>query len=430
VDGLDQDSGETGVKRYDVVVVGAGLAGLAFVLALRDAGLSVAVVDNVARLDATRMNWGHDLQPNGLLALEELGLLAEVERAGSRHDRYLLERVGGGRLSEWDYRMLDHPLPYAVCIRTHVLRQLMRDRAAGLECADMLIPARFQGFRRNGREHQIELERDGAPERVRARLLVGADGPRSAVRDAIGIGARFRRGQHHWLDAIMHNEGDRVGAGYVYFGRGQYLGVVPTGPEQLVAFHLTAAGSHEEYKAQFRDLDDMRLTYAEWAPVLGAPVESFEDWSQSSHTLGHSMRAHDWVTDGAVLLGDAAVTVNPITSQGACIALEEGTALARVVTQAFKSGDLSSEALRPYELACRRTAEQMQDMGDLCTRVFGSRNVVLSGLKQRMLKRVDRKPDMKLKILSYFSGMHDERIGWRDGLAAGGLWRRPRLGDR
>jgi 2-polyprenyl-6-methoxyphenol hydroxylase-like FAD-dependent oxidoreductase len=418
------------MRRYDIVVVGAGLAGLAFVLALRNAGLSVAVVDSIARLDGSRMNWGHDLQPNGLLALEKLGLLPEVERTGSRHDRYVLERFGGGRLSEWEYGMLEHPFPYAVCIRTHVLRQLMRHQAAGREYADMLIPARFRGLRRGGGEHEVELERDGALERIRTRLLVGADGPRSAVRDTIGIKARFKRGRHHWLDTIMRNDGDRVDAGYVYFGRGQYLGVVPTGPEQLVAFHLTAAGSHEEYRSRFRDIDDFRRTYAQWAPVLGAAVESYEDWSQSSHTLGHSMRALDWVADGAVLLGDSAVTVNPITSQGACIALEEGHALAGVVTDAFARGDLSAEALRPYEHACRRTAEQMQDMGDLCTRVFASRNVVLSWLKQRMLQRIDRKSEMKLKILSYFSGMHDHRIGWRDGLAAGGLWRRRALGHR
>jgi 2-octaprenyl-6-methoxyphenol hydroxylase len=417
------------MRRYDVLVVGAGLAGLAFVLRLRGADLSVGVVDSVVRLDATTMNWGHDLQPNGLLALDELGLLTEVERAGSRHDRYLLERIGGGRLSEWEYAMLEHPLPYAVCIRTHELRQLLRDHAGRLDYTEMLIPARFRGFRRGDGEHEVDLDRNGEVERVRARLVVGADGPRSAVRDAIGIPARFRRGQYHWLDAIMRNTGDRIRDGYVYFGRGQYLGVVPTGREQLVAFDLTGAGSHDEYRSRFRDVDDLRETYAEWAPALAEAVESL-DWSRTSFTPGHSMRAREWITDRAVLLGDSAVTVNPITSQGACIALEEGNQLGRVVAQAFRSGDLSTEALKPYELACRRTAEQMQDMGDLCTRVFASRNLVLSGLKQRMLRRIDQKPQMKGRILSYFSGMHDRRIGWRDGLAAGGLWPQPRTGDR
>ena len=414
-------------KHYDVVVIGAGLAGLAGVIALRGSGLSVAVVDAIAKIDGSRMNWGHDLQPNALKALDSLDLLEEVKRLGAYHDAYQLEKLGGGKLSHWDYSMLDHPYPYAVCIRTHVLRELLRDTTRGLDFVDLHIPARFTGLERTDGGHAVTIEsEEHGVQRLHGRLLVAADGPRSRVREAAGIKARFKRGRRHWLDVIMDNPGDQVKDGYVYFGRGEYLGIVPTRPGELVAFHLTSTPNLDAYKEMIGGIEGFRRRYAEMAPVLEEPARSVESFGQTSHTLGHSMRAERWVTDGLLLLGDSGVTVNPITSSGAGLALEEGVAFGEVVSDCFARGDLSAAALAPYEQRCRPTAEQMQEMGDTCTFVFGTRLPVVNGLKLRMLRRIDRDPAMKHRILAYFSGMEPERIGYRDGLAAAGLWPRGR----
>ena len=417
-------------RRYDIAVVGAGLAGLAAVLRLRDAGLSVALIDNVAKLDGDRMNWGHDLQPGALLALESLGLLEDVERLGARHERYCLERLGGGRLSTWEYAMLDHPHPYAVCIRTHVLRQLLRERAAACDHVETYIPATFKGLERQGDGGLVvDVEREGTSDRIEARLVVGADGPRSVFRGAAGIGATFRRGKHHWLDVIMRDEHGDVPEGYVYFGRGDYVGIVPTRPGELVAFHLTPADSADAYRAQFGGVEQLRRAYAAKAPVLARPLETLEGWERTSFTPGHSMRAERWVDDGVALVGDSAVTVNPITSEGAALAIEGGIGFAEVAIDCFRRGDLSAAALGAYEQRHRRPAEQMQEMGDLFTRAFSSRNPVAWRLLQRVLTGIDRRPEMKHRVLAYFAGIHPERIGILDGLAGAGLWpsRRRRL---
>jgi monooxygenase len=414
-------------RHYDIVVIGAGLAGLAGVIALRDAGLSVAVVDNIAKIDGSRMNWGHDLQPNALAALESLGLLDRVRELGAWHDAYQLEKLGGGPLSHWDYSMLDHRHPYAVCIRTHVLRELLREATRELDFVDLHIPATYTGLERTEGGHAVTIETgEGATERVHGRLVVAADGPRSRVREAAGIRARFKRGKRHWLDVIMDNPGDRIKDGYVYFGRGEYLGIVPTRPGELVAFHLTSTPNLDAYKQMIGGIDGFRARYAEMAPILAEPAQSVDSFDRTSHTLGHSMRAETWVDDGLLLLGDSGVTVNPITSSGAGLALEEGVAFGEVVSECFAKGDLSAAALAPYEERCRPRAEKMQDMGDTCTFVFGSRLPVVNGLKLRMLSRIDRDPAMKHRILAYFSGMEPDPIGYRDGLAAAGLWPRGR----
>jgi len=54
------------------------------------------------------------------------------------------------------------------------------------------------------------------------------------------------------------------------------------------------------------------------------------------------------------MVGDAALTVNPITSQGVSLALEDALTLAVVTRQTFRRNDLRAHALRPYELWRRR----------------------------------------------------------------------------
>jgi len=84
---------------YDVLVVGAGLAGLAFTLAMENSGLRVAVVDRNPSPDGQALGWGNDLQPNGIAVLDSLGVLAEAKHEGAQHYQWFAERFGGALLS-------------------------------------------------------------------------------------------------------------------------------------------------------------------------------------------------------------------------------------------------------------------------------------------------------------------------------------------
>jgi len=393
------------VESYDVVVVGASVAGAAFAMALRDEGLRILVVDPQIDFDEARMTWGHDIEPNGLLALDWLGLLDDVERLGARHDSWTAERAGGGRLSAWQYRDLPVTHAYAVCIRAHLLRRLLRERLCGQPGVDVVIPGSFVEYRRVDGGIHVDIEVEGARRTVSARLLVGADGPRSRVRAQAGIGTTVRRYSHSWVDTIMSRRDDEITEGHIYFGRGSYLGVVPTRPGELVAFELTACRDQRTYRDQVGSIERFREDYTRRAPILAGPVDSVDSWDRVTVAPGFRMRARRWVDDHVALVGDAALTVNPITSQGVSLALEDALTLAVVTRQAFRRNDLRAHALRPYELWRRPQAEAVQELGDISLWGFTRRGRMLSAMKERTLRRLDNDRDFRTYVMASYCGL-------------------------
>lgn len=407
---------------YDALVVGAGLGGLAFTLAMEGSGLRVAVVDRNPSPDGQALGWGNDLQPNGIAVLDSLGVLAEAKHQGAQHYQWFAERFGGELLSRWDYSMLDHPHPYALCIRPHLLRRIMLIRA---KRNASVISGEFVTCSASQNTQRVELREGGETRIYEAKLVVGADGPFSRVRQAADLECTIKRYGLNWANTIIPKDEDDIPEGHVFFGRGVYLGVVPTRARELVTFHLTARANRDDYIREFGTIDKLRSYYVGIAPILGKCAENLRSWDQVACPPAVRIRARSWVTNGVALVGDAALNVNPVTSQGASLALESGVQLAAVVKQCFKRGDFSAGALAPYENACRPKAESIQSLGDKSLFFFSNGNRILNAMKERVLKRVDSDPRMKRKLMGAFCGVTEraaKNVDWRDALAAAGFW--------
>lgn len=413
----------------DVLIVGAGVAGLSTALGLRDSGLNVVLVDKEISADGRILGWGNDIQPNGLQALDTLGVLDEVKRTGVLHYYWYAQRSGDGVMSQWDYAILGHPHSYAVCIRPHLLRRVLRSK---LEHSGMLMAGEFLGMRRHDEGYEVDFETVDGLRPIRTRMLVGADGPYSQVRTAAGLPCNIRRYRTMWANTILRKDAGDIPEGHVFFGRNIYLGLVPTQSEELVMFHITRARTHDEYRAQFGSLAKLRQHYVEIAPLLECCIGNLRSWKQVSCPPSVRVRASRWVSDGLAVVGDAALNVNPVTSQGASLALESGLHLSAVLKECFAKGDRSARALLQYEAACRPAAELIQTLGDRSLLLFGNGNRILSALKMRILSRIESDSEMKLKFMGAFCGLNSlvpDSVGLRDALIAGGFWPRSRQTD-
>lgn len=318
--------------------------------------------------------------------------------------------------------MLSHSHCYAVCIRPHLLRQVLRQKVTELAT---VISAEFSGCREREGYYEVVLTSPAGLQVITTKLLVGADGPFSKVREAAMLKCTIRPYRCSWANTILERNADDVTEGHVFFGRGVYLGMVPTQPNELVIFHLTSSRSVAEYQHQFRTIDVLRQRYTEMAPLLKHCARNIRSWDQVSCPPVVRVRAHRWVSDALALVGDAAVNVNPVTSQGASVALESGIRLATVVKRCFQRGDLSAHSLAPYEAWCRPAAEAVQELGDSSLRLFSSESCFIAYMKERCLRRVESNNSMKLKFMGGFCGLWwlvPGRIGWRDALAAAGFW--------
>src|SRR5207245_4778055 len=106
-----QPTGERDLEgKADVVIVGAGIAGSALAFELQKRNISTLLLDRRKGLDSTPR--GITFQPNGLEALEKIGVLDSVQQMGSAERILEVRDWNGEGLFEGNYGLLNHPQNY------------------------------------------------------------------------------------------------------------------------------------------------------------------------------------------------------------------------------------------------------------------------------------------------------------------------------
>jgi 2-polyprenyl-6-methoxyphenol hydroxylase-like FAD-dependent oxidoreductase len=209
----------------------------------------------------------------------------------------------------------------------------------------------------------------GEPVHVRAQFMIGADGPRSSVRSALGIGYEGASGvKRDFMGGVMHAvylrspqlysqiPHDRAWM-YVAVNAQRRGFLVSVDGQQEFAFH---AALHEGEDGQALDhvaaLDLMRQ-------VLGFDVD-VEILSTQNWTAGHSLVAEKFSQGRIFLMGDAAHLFTPTGGLGYNTAIEDavnlGWKLASVCKRISPLGLLDSYGIERKRLALRNTSYARQ----------------------------------------------------------------------
>lgn len=392
-------------EHADVVVAGAGTAGLALALALARDGHRVAVLEkHRAPIPAPR---GEILQPNGLAALERLGVLGDLlSRPHAPTDRYHFRRIGNGPLATFDYRELDTPHPTTLVLLPEVLEACLADALSGHRSASVHTGALCTGVVRNRGDVCGAVVRQGSAETtVRCRLLAGADGAASRVRRALGVGGRTIAYPEGYLTGLLTRPSGFDRDGYYYLGHNEILGLFPVSDDTLYFFYLLPAARYAALRED--DVGWLRERMRRIHPGIAGPAEAIRSWKQLSFFPCIRVTADRWYAPGAALLGDAAHSVNPHVAQGKNLALEDALCLADQV-----SGELAGGAIRPirlhaYERARRPPAEALRQLGDELVLFWNAGNPVLTALRDRAFRGLGRNARLRRRVTASIAGLGD-----------------------
>ncbi len=329
-----------------VLVVGAGIGGMAAALALAQAGFEVDLYEQAAQIG--EIGAGIQLGPNAFAAADALGCGPRA-RALAVYNEVLLmmDAVDGAevaRMPVGDGFRERFGNPYAVIHRADI--HLAIHEAVHRQPKVRLHPG--------VRVVRVEIESHGvalidAENRVhRGRALIGADGVRSVVRERL-LGDAPRVSGHVVYRAVVPSrdmpDDLRWNAAALWAGPDCHLVHYPLrGGEQynlVVTFH---SREQEEWSVREGSRDEV-LTYFEGiAPrprqLLDRPT-SWRRWA----TADRNPSAR-WGEGRATLLGDAAHPMLQYLAQGACMALEDAVTL----REALRACDGQLEpAFRLYE---------------------------------------------------------------------------------
>ncbi len=403
------DASSREAQRTDVLIGGAGFAGLALAIALRQ-GLGSAFSVTVA--DPALARGAGDPRASAIVAaarrlFETIGVWQAVEAQPIVDmvvtDSRLQDAVRPTFLTfDGD---VEPDEPFAHMIENGPLLAALVAKAK--EEGVVLRPAAVADFAPATNAVDVRLS-DG--DTFAARLLVAADGAHSVIRERAGIASHgWSYGQSAIVTTVAH-ERDHHGRAEEHF--------LPAGPFAILPLTDDAAIGHRssivwteaaQEAARIVALSDPEF-HAELERRFGLHLgEIAAVGPRRVHPLGLSV-ARAFIADRLALVGDAAHVIHPIAGQGLNMGLKDVAALAEVIVDAVRLGlDPGSLAvLDRYQRWRRFDTVAMGIVTDGLNRLFSNRSDVLRLARDIGLGLVDRLPVLKHFFIREAAGLVGE----------------------
>ena len=337
-----------------IAIVGGGLAGLAAAQALKAVDLAAEVFEAAPALG--EIGAAVNASPQAVKALRAIGVGAAVAAVGNESPGIYTRNMQTGELLERSDRFeaaVRFGAPYYTFHRADLLDAL----ATGLDARTIHYGHRLTGLEEHG-DRTVLVFANGA--RVEAEIVIGADGVRSVVRQALyGDDNPTYTGQMVWRAMLAGDDVPEevlapigrtqwVGPGchlLAYYIRGTKLVNIVTqeDTDQWVEEGWSIRGDPDEMRASFPD-PEPRL-----AALLGLVVECSK-WGLFTRPL-----TNNWGRGRIQLIGDAAHAMLPNAGQGACQGFEDAYILARWLA-ARSGGRLRRLPARTHSARARRAA--------------------------------------------------------------------------
>ena len=320
-------------ETLPIIVIGAGIGGLALALALQRRHIAVVVYERAPQLG--EVGAGVMLTPNSNRVLEHLGVLADVEKGATRPSRTQVRHYEtGAEMSTTDLgdaftKVYGKPYydVHRVAIHAALHRAVLANDPGAIHVSHDLVDIADNGASVRA------IFANGAS--ALGRILVGCDGVRSVVRAKLGVqdGARYT-GNLAWRGLIpvellpAHQRGSEI--------------TIWVGPNRHVVEYTIKNGTLKNYVAIANHDAWTEEGWSVKAQVADA-LHEFRDWHQDVRTIIAATPPdtclkwglfdrdplESWSRGRIALLGDACHPMLPFLAQGAAMALEDAVVLAR-----------------------------------------------------------------------------------------------------
>ncbi len=381
---------------YDVLVAGGGLTGAALACALASTQWRIGVLEPGARADRRAIA----LSASSERIFRALGLWKAMEAHAtpihvvhvSQQGRFGVTRL---RASELGVSALGQ-----VVLHEHLLDAL-HQRLQAAPRISLLHGMRAEALEQDASGATLQATGPDGPRRLRARLVVAADGAQSALRTALGIAAEVTDYGQNALVCEITTGRSPGGVAYERFTTDGPLALLPLGERRCAL-----VWSLREQKAR---------TMAQW------PAQRFATTLQQAfgHRLGRlrpvggvrlfplrMLRAQRNFEGRVVLLGNAAHALHPVAAQGFNLALRETALLAELLHAQWRGGHPpgAEGVLARFAESVAGDVARTVRFTDTLARLFTTPG--LGHLRGGLLAGLDLLPPLKHRLARLGMGLH------------------------
>jgi 2-octaprenyl-6-methoxyphenol hydroxylase len=392
---------------HDVLIIGGGLVGASLACALDASGLDVVLVES----EPPRAAVPASVIPNpdarslalagaSLNALGALGVLRHLSTQPTPIRRIHVSRRGDFGAVSLDAD--DHgrvafggvvPAPVLGVALQARLREL---RGLSHQIGARLVGARLVGLRDTGEVREADIVRDGTTTTLRARLLVGADGTASCVRDALGIAASSHDYAQHLFAGNVRTARAADGQAWERFTDDGPMALLPQAAGGYGCI-CTVPSAQAEAVAALDDAGFISLLQSRFGWRAGRFIAV-------GRRVGYPLRqlvAERLIAPRAVIMGNAAQTLHPIGAQGFNLGLRDALTLAELVRDVgAHGGDVGGAALLDaYTHRRTEDREQTLQFSDGLARITANPAAPMRLLRSIAMGAIDALPGLRGSVV-------------------------------
>ncbi len=366
------------MDSFDVAVIGGGMVGASFALALAETPLRVALVESVAPGSQSQPSFDERTTALGNASRRIFHALGIWDRIA--HEAAAIRAIHVSDAGRFGFARLDAREQgveaFGYVVPNRVIGSALWERLAASGVA-LRVPANLEGIEIGADRVDITLRRgpqtapSGAAqsaisvEHVSARLVVAADGAESRVRKAAGIDAQVRDYDQVALVANVAADRPHDGTAFERF--------TPSGPMAALPLHdgsYTVVWARSTSQAQKALQLDERTFLSELQRHFGWRAGRFVRAGRRAAYPLQLSRATALASSRAVLIGNAAQALHPVAGQGFNLGLRDAAVLAEILAGAGEDPG-APDALRRF--AEQRAADRRGVVGftDGLVRLFG-----------------------------------------------------------
>ncbi|AYL67520.1 MULTISPECIES: FAD-dependent 2-octaprenylphenol hydroxylase [Citrobacter freundii complex] len=394
------------MQSVDVAIVGGGMVGLAVACGLQGCGLRVAVLEQHVpqplAVDAPPQLRVSAINAASEKLLTRLGVWSDIvaRRACCYHGMEVWDKDSFGRIEFDDQSMGYSHLGHIV--ENAEIHYALWQKAQRSPDITLLAPAEIQQVAWGENEAFLTLK-EGTM--LTARLVIGADGANSWLRNKADIPLTFWDYRHHALVAtIRTQEAHGAVARQAFHGEG-ILAFLPLSDPHLCSI-VWSLSPQEAERMQQASVDEFNqaLNIAFDNRLGLCSVESERQTFPLTGRYARQFAAHR-----LALVGDAAHTIHPLAGQGVNLGFMDAAELIDELKRLHRQGkDIGQYLyLRRYERSRKHSAAMMLAGMQGFRELFAGENPAKKLLRDIGLKLADTLPGVKPQLIRQAMGLND-----------------------
>lgn len=320
-------------NSYPAIVVGAGPAGSAASLTLAKNGIETLLIEKQREV-------GKDIFCAEGISVNTLNLTKNIFGI-ENPEKFIASKIDTLRIIAPDFDYFEvYKDDMSVVLERKIFDRTLAEKAAAAG-AELSVSTKFLKAERENGRIKIEVLKDGKVHEIFTDLLIGADGPGSAVATALGLNMEVsEQDVHKCAQFLVYDE--KIPSNRMDFLFSEkysptgYAWVFPKGRG------LANLGVGVTIETNKDPMDYLKTIISEFYPdakIIG--------WLRGVVPVGGNLKKI--YADNLLVVGDAARLADPATGGGIATAIISGKIAGEVGAEAIKKGDLSEKFLKKYE---------------------------------------------------------------------------------